>query len=150
MRVFGDMVLSAQRPRILLDAFRAGRASGEDLPELIAFVWLWSDEPTSDVTDHDWIEIFEAAGFFSYPLHHSQPTSAITVYRGATDDRLRRMSWAEEPNVARALGRRHSWHGSAALYSASVEPAGVFAYLGRQGEGWTVVVDPTCLVASNA
>jgi hypothetical protein len=145
MRVFGDMVLSAQRPRILLNAFRDGRVPADDLPELIAFAWLWSDEPTSDVSRRDWLEIFEVVRFFSYPLYHSQPATTITVYRGTTEDRLRGMSWAEDPDVARILGRRHGWHGPASLYSATIEPAGVLAYLSRQGEGWTVVIDPTRL-----
>jgi hypothetical protein len=51
------------------------------------------------------------------------------------------MSWAEDRNVALQLGRRHAWYGPAALYSATIGPGGVLAYLGRQAEGWTVVID---------
>jgi len=141
MRVLGDMMPSAQRPRVLLEATRAGRVPIEDLPELIAFSWLRDDSPTSDVTESDWKKIFETVGFFSYPPGRNRPTSAITVYRGTTADRLHRMSWAEERSVALLLGRRHAWHGLSGLYSASTEPTGVLAFLGRQGEGWTVVVD---------
>jgi hypothetical protein len=117
----------------------------EDLPELIACAWLRDDSPTSDITESDWTEIFKTARFFSYPLGRSRPASAITVYRGTTADRLHRMSWAESRDVACQLGRRHAWHGTAALYSATVEPTGLLALLGRPDEGWTVVVDPSRL-----
>jgi hypothetical protein len=137
------MVLSAQRPRVLLDAVRGGRAPVADLPELTAFAWLHDDSPTSDVSESDWKLVFKSAGFFSYPPGRSRSAVAIEVFRGTTDDRLRRMSWADERDVARQLGRRHAWYGPAALYSATIEPDGVLAYLARAGEGWTVVVDTT-------
>lgn len=143
--MLGDMMPSAQRPRGLRDAVRAGRVPVEDLPELIAFAWLRDDSPTSDITESDWTEIFKAAGFFSYPPGRSLPASAITVYRGATADRLHRMSWAENRNVAIQLGRRHAWYAPAALYTATVDPTGLLAFIGRQGEGWTVVVDTAAL-----
>jgi hypothetical protein len=142
MRVLGDMMPSTQRPQVLLHAVREGRVPVADLPELIAFAWLRDDSPTSGVSESDWTQIFKSLGFFSYPLGgRSRPTAAVEVFRGTTADRLLRMSWADDRNVALQLGRRHAWHGPAALYSATVEPAGVLAYLGRQGEGWTVVVD---------
>jgi hypothetical protein len=78
---------------------------------------------------------------FSYPQSRSRPASGITVYRGATADRLCRMSWADDRNVARMLGRRHARHGQAALYSAVAEPVALLAFLWRPGEGSTVVVD---------
>jgi hypothetical protein len=40
------------------------------------------------------------------------------------------------------LDRRHAWHAQAALYTATVIPSAVLAYLWRAGEGWTVVIDP--------
>jgi hypothetical protein len=145
MRVFSDMMSSGQRPRVLRDAIRASRVPIQDFPELIAFAWLRDDSPTSDITESDWTEIFKTAGFFSYPPGRSVPASAITVYRGATAERLYHMSWAEDRNVAIQLGRRHAWHCTAALYSATAEPAALLAFLGREGEGWTVVVDTAML-----
>ena len=145
IRVLGDMMPSAQRPRVLRDAVRASRVPVDDLPELIAFAWLRDDSPTSDITEPDWTEIFKTVGFFSHPPGRSLPASTITVYRGATADRLHRMSWAEDRNVAIRLGRRHAWHSPAALYSATIAPTGLLAFLGRQGEGWTAVVDTATL-----
>jgi hypothetical protein len=112
-----------------------------DLPELIAFAWLRDDSPTSDISESDWVQIFETVGFFSYPPGRSRPTAVIEVFRGTIAERLHRMSWAEDRNVALLLGRRQAWYGPAAIYSAAVEPSGVLAYLKRHGEGWTVVVD---------
>lgn len=37
LRVFGDMVSGAHRPRVLHDAFVAGSVPVQDPPELIAF-----------------------------------------------------------------------------------------------------------------
>jgi hypothetical protein len=139
------MSLSARRPRVLWESVQAGAVPADDLPELIAFAWLRDDEPTSDLNDLDWIQIFAQTGFFSFPAGRSQPTAPTTLYRGATTARIRRMSWAEDHDVAKVLGTRHAWHAPAALYSATVEPDAILALLGRPGEGWTVVVNPAML-----
>jgi hypothetical protein len=47
------------------------------------------------------------------------------------------------------LGTRHAWHVPAALYEATVAPEAILAFLGRQGEGWTVVVNPAGLQGIN-
>ncbi len=65
--VMSEMSSSGQRPRVLRDAVRAGRVPDGDLPELIPFAWTRADEPTSDISEADWLEIFRHAGFFSYP-----------------------------------------------------------------------------------
>lgn len=144
--VWADMSPSAQRPRVLRDAFRVGRIPAGDLPELIAFAWTRDDSPTSDISETDWLEIFRHTGFFSYPpVSAGRPTSAVTLFRASTADRLRRMSWTAERHMAELLGKRHAWHGNAALYTATVLPDAILAYLERQGEGWTVVVDPAGL-----
>ena len=65
--VLTEMSASAQRPRVLYAAFLAGRAPVADLPGLIAFAWLRDDSPTSDLSEGEWLQIYAAAGFFSYP-----------------------------------------------------------------------------------
>ena len=140
--VMSEMSPSGQRPQVLHAAFQAGRVPVADLPELIAFTWLYDDSPTSNLGEAEWINLYNAAGFFSHPEGRMRPSEAVTVYRGATPDRVRRISWAERRQVAITLGTRHRWNGPAALYSAIVVPDAILAYLGRQGEGWTVVVNP--------
>jgi hypothetical protein len=99
------------------------------------------------------VEIFRAAGFFSYPplvvrqpdgttVPLARPSSKVTLYRGSLADRMRRMSWTSERDLAEQLGRRHAPHGAAVLYQATITPGAILAYLERHGEGWTIVVDP--------
>src|SRR6266851_2001650 len=154
--VFSEIRNSVQPPLALRDALRAGRIPAGDLPEIIADIWTWDDSPTSVLRESDWLEIFRAAGFFSYPpLVVRQPDgttvplarrgSAVTLYRGSLPDRMRRMSWTSERDLAEQLGRRHTRYGAAVLYKATVAPGAILACLERRGEGWTVVVDPAGL-----
>jgi len=137
---------SRQRPRLLIDAFKAGRISLADAPELIHFAWTYDDSPTSDVGEPAWLELFEHAGFFTYPpVQVSRPASPVTLYRGTTTDRVRRMSWALERDVAANAGRRHTGYGTTSMYKATVQPETLLAYLHRPDEGWTVVVNPAGL-----
>jgi hypothetical protein len=151
--VLSEIRASGQRSQALRDAIRADRIAADDLPPVIADVWLWDDSPTSDLSEADWIQAFRTAGFFSYPplLSRSpdgsqapleRPSAPVTLYRGSTADRLRRMSWAWRPDLAELLGRRHTNYGAAALHSAIVAPDAVLGCLERHGEGWTIVVDP--------
>lgn len=144
--MFGEMVSSAHRPRVLRDAFRAGRVPVEDLPELIAFARLHDDSPTSDVSEADWLRIFATVRFFSYPGRRSRPTASVTLYRATSAERQRRMSWTADRDLAVVLGRRHTWHAPAALYQVTVEPDHILAFLGRPDEGWTVVTHPAGLM----
>lgn len=139
------MQTSASRPTLLNDAFRDGRLQVADLPELLAFAWLWDDSPTSQVPESDWLSMFRAARFFTYPTPVPAPKRAVTLYRACTEDRARRMSWTGNKALALQFGNRHDRYGVAQLYQASVSPAYVLAYLCRNDEGWTVVVDPTGL-----
>lgn len=156
--VFSEIRTSGQPPLALRDAVRAGRIPASDLPEIIANIWTWDDSPTSDLGETDWLEIFRAAGFFSYPplmirqpdgtrAPLSRPSTAVTLYRGGLTDRMRRMSWTSERNLAEQLGRRHTPYGAAVLYKATVAPGAILAYLERRGEGWTVVIDPAGLTS---
>lgn len=154
--VLSEIRASGNCPQALGDAIRAGSIAADDLPPVIADVWLWDDSPTSDLSETDWTQVFRKAGFFSYPplliqrpdgsqAPLERPGTPVTLYRGSTADRLRRMSWAWIPEPAELLGRRHTHYGAAALYSAVAAPEAVLGCLERRGEGWTVVVDPAGL-----
>jgi hypothetical protein len=142
--------------RALLDVVRADRLQLSDLPEIIANVWTRDDSPTSDLSEAGWLEIFRAAGFFCYPPLAvrspdgtrdplGRPGTPVTLYRGSTAERQRRMSWAYEPAMAEQLGTRHAHHDAAVLYQATVAPDAILAYLERRDEGWTIVVHPAGL-----
>lgn len=123
-QLLAELINSPDAPRVLANAVTASRVAGEDLPDLIERAWLYTDEPTKTVPEQEWLPIFSRAGFFSRPSAREQPVSSMTVYRGATCDRAMRMSWAETPEVARALGARHALHEQAYLYEAVVRPSG--------------------------
>lgn len=118
LRLYGELATASDRPQLVASAVASRRIPSDDLPELIWFTWVHTDEPTRTLEEAVWRSIFKAAGFFSWPSDRERPLTPITVYRGSTVDRLRRMSWAESPEVARTLGQRHAWHAPAAVYSA--------------------------------
>lgn len=155
---FSEINSNESPARALRDAFRAGRVPVGDLPEIIANVWTRNDSPTTDLGEADWIELFRAIGFFSWPPFlvrqpdgastPFRPVSTLVLYRGSTADRLCRMSWASDRRVAEELGRRHARYGPAALYKAAVPADMILAYLERRDDwGWTIVVDPAGLTA---
>jgi hypothetical protein len=144
--VMHQLSVSGERPAVLLRAFQSGTVPFGDLPELIAFAWTRDDSPTSGVGEAAWIEVFERAGFFTYPpVSAERPTSPVTVYRGSTAERLMRMSWTADRKMAVELGTRHAQYSHTWLYEATVRPDAILAYLERRGEGWTVVINPAGL-----
>lgn len=154
--VFSGVLGTGVPAQALYEAVRAGEVCASDLPEMIASVWTRDDSPTTDLGEAGWVEIFRAAGFFVYPpLAVRQPDGSqvplgrpgvpVTLYRGSSSERMRRMSWASEPALAEELGVRHAHFDGAALYQATVAPDAILAYLERRDEGWTVVVDPAGL-----
>ena len=150
-------VLSAGVPaQALHEAVCADKVRASDLPEMIANVWTRDDSPTTGLSEASWVEIFRAAGFFFYPplavrqpdgsqVPLGRPVAPVTLYRGSSPGRRRRMSWASEPSLAEELGARHAHFDAAALYRATIAPDAILAYLERRDEGWTVVVDPAGL-----
>lgn len=158
MTAFSEIRNSRHPPLALRDAHRAKQIPTGDLPAIIADIWTRDDSPTSDLSEAEWLEIFRSTGFFTYPplvvrrpdgttFARQRPSSAMTLYRGSLPDRLLRMSWTYELNLAEQLGRRHTPYGAAVLYKATVAPSAILAYLERRGEGWTVVVDPAGLTS---
>jgi hypothetical protein len=150
---FSEIRASKHPPQALWDALQAAKVPVGDLPEMIANTWTWDDSPTSDLSEASWLEIFRAAGFFTYPplvvpqadgsrAPLQRPRAPVTIYRGSTADRKCRMSWTSETAMADQLGARHKPYGAASLYKATVAPGAILAYLERRGEGWTIVIDP--------
>lgn len=145
VQVMATIIRSASRPTVLNDAFRDGRLPVADLRELIAFVWLYDDSPTSKLPESDWLSMFGAVKFFSYPTVVPRPNHSVTLFRACTENRARRMSWTGDRALALDFGKRHERYGVTHLYQAEVSPPDVLAYMCRNDEGWTVVVDPTSL-----
>jgi hypothetical protein len=133
-------------PRVLYDAWAVGQVSDQDLRALIPDTWLYLDWPERIIGAGKWVQMFRAAGFLSVPHGLSRPTSALTVFRGASVERRAGMSWTLDVNRADQFRQRHSWHAPSAIYRAVVCPAAVFALLEQRGESPPeVVVDPQML-----
>ncbi len=159
--VFSGVLGAGVPAQALHEAVRAGKVRASDLPEMIASVWTRDDSPTTGLSEAGWVEIFRAAGFFSYPplavpplavrqpdgsqVPLGRPVAPVTLYRGSSPERKRRMSWASDPSLAEELGARHAHFDAAALYQATIAPDAILANLERRDEGWTVVVDPAGL-----
>lgn len=153
-----SLVLSSNQPAQALHAqFRGSRVAFADLQQIAAHIWTRTDSPTSDLGEDEWIEIFQALGFFSWPPLITiapdgtqaplRPKSITTLYRGSTAERSRGMSWTSDRQVAEELGRRHLRYGVGMLYQAEAPPNAVLADLERRDDrGWTIVVDPDRLI----
>src|SRR5690242_15409517 len=101
--VFSEINAAKYPAQVLHEAFMAGKIPIGDLPEIIANIWTRHDSPTSSLGKADWLEVFRRVGFFSWPPlivrqadGAAVPSSALTLYRGSTADRLRRMSWSAD------------------------------------------------------
>jgi hypothetical protein len=135
----------SHNPTLLYEAFTDG-IDRDDLCRLLMDAWVYSDWPEDVLDSHGWLAMFRSAGFFSLPHEFAPPTKELTLFRAATKERSRRMSWTDNENLAKELGKRHSNYGDVVLFQTIVKPELILAYLGRNDEGWTVVVDPTGLV----
>lgn len=149
MRLLAEIVQDRLNgPRILHDAWAAGQVAGGDLRTLIPDTWLYVDWPERVIGAGKWVQMFRAAGFLSIPYGLSRPESAITVLRGATEERRAGMSWTIDVGRANQFRQRHSWHGPTAIYRTEVTPNAVLGLLERKGEAPPeVVVDPQMLAA---
>ncbi len=151
MRLLAEIVQDRPSgPRLLHDAWAAGSVSDVDLRGLIPDTWLYADWPERVIGAVKWVRMFRAAGFLSVPYGLPCPPRPLTVYRGATAERMAGMSWTEDLNRADQFRQRHSWHAPTAIYQAVVAPAAVLALLERRGEGPPeVVVDPEMVTGIN-
>jgi hypothetical protein len=90
--------------------------------------------------------MFRAAGFLTIPYGLPRPAGPLTVYRGASAERMAGMSWSEDTNRADQFRQRQAWYAPTAIYRTVVAPGAVLALLERKGESPPeVVVDPTML-----
>jgi hypothetical protein len=147
MRLLAEIVQDRlEGPRILHDAWAARLVSNLDLRGLIPDTWLYVDWPERIIGAVKWVRMFRAAGFLTVPYGLTHPSSPLTVYRGASAERMTGMSWTEDSSRAEQFRQRHSWHAPTAIYRAVVAPAAVLALLERKGESPPeVVVDPEML-----
>lgn len=128
-------------PARLYNAWTAGQISLGSLRNTLADAWTRDDEPITHL-DHDlWLEMFRAAGWLKVPTNLDNLVYPLTIYRGSTEERARRMSWTTNRAVAAEHVKRHKQHGNARVYEAVVGADAVLAYL-NTGHECEVIVDP--------
>lgn len=147
MRLMAEIVGDRpEGPLILHESWTAGRVSDLDLCGLIPDTWLYVDRPEQILGTAAWVRMFRAAGFLSLPHGLPRPAGPLTIFRGASPERMAGMSWTRDVNRADQFRQRHSWHAPTAIYQTVVSPAAVLALLERRGESPPeVVVDPEML-----
>jgi hypothetical protein len=147
IRLQGDVIGRPDGPKILFDAWMAGDVSDGDLRGLIPDAWMRSgnDQPEQVIATHAWVTMFRAAGFVSQPTSLIAPVDALTVYRGAPEQRSAGMAWSVSIVKAEEFRQRCTkFNETALLYAATVEPAAVLGLFGGRAEQ-EVVVDPQFL-----
>jgi hypothetical protein len=147
MRLLSEIVQDRlQGPRILHDAWSAGLISDLDLRGLIPDTWLYVDWPERVIGAAKWVPMFRAAGFLTIPYGLPPPAGPLSVYRGASAERMAGMSWSEDINRADQFRQGQAWYAPTGIYRTVVAPSAVLALLERKGESPPeVVVDPKLL-----
>jgi hypothetical protein len=128
-------------PAWVLGQWRKGALSQVDLRRELERAWLYNDAPTDLITPAEWTELFSAAGFFSMQWgtgrSYDLPTEPKVMYRGATEQRARGMSWCITLDMARAfrIGSGVRSNQPAHIFRGTVPPDGILAILHRPGDG---------------
>lgn len=98
----------------LLDAWRAGTVTVDDLRGVISDIWLYVDPPAAPygpLAVADWLELFRAVGFFvqgpPVPVDHER----WVLYRAAPEDRVRSMAWSTNRVMAELFVPKHTQFG---------------------------------------
>lgn len=131
-------------PTRLYNAWAARQIMLGSMRNTLANAWTFDDEPITHL-DHDlWLGMFRAAGWLKVPTNLPDLAYPVTIYRGSTEDRARRMSWTTNRETAVQHASRHGQHGSAWVYETVVTAEMVLAYLNTRRE-CEVIVDPAKL-----
>jgi hypothetical protein len=133
-------------PETLHSAWVRGLVSNEDLRGLIPDTWLYMESPEQAIGCSGWVAMFRAAGFIAIPYGLAKPQGPLRVFRGATLQRGRAMSWTVAIERAEQFRQRHSWSAPTAIFRAVVTAEALLALLERRGEGPPeIVADPSML-----
>ncbi|MGH3685951.1 MAG: hypothetical protein ACRDSM_13000 [Pseudonocardiaceae bacterium] len=129
----------------LYRAWRAGEISRGSLRNTLPLAWSYDDQPMTHLEQDEWLELFRAAAPIKQPTNLPTLSFPLTLYRGSTHQRRRRMSWTTECDVARQFMNRHREYGDAGLYSVVVERDAMLAHLNPRRVEFEVVVDQAML-----
>ena len=129
----------------ILEWYSPGQLSRDELRNLLVDWWSDVQEPSAYEAG-ELLELFWEAGFVTDTEGVTRPTTALTVYRGATPDGVQGMAWTLDREKAAWFARRGRLIGEAEsrVYAAEIPPQGVLGIFNERGER-EVVVDPFSL-----
>ncbi|MBG6214289.1 hypothetical protein RCH23_002111 [Cryobacterium sp. CAN_C3] len=116
------------RAGILVDAYLGRTLDRAELPAAVVGAWVDQDEPEGALPAGEWQYMFSQAGFTLDGVPGDSGDRARTLYRGASTDRKRRMSWTADVDVALRFASWAEDEGREAhVYTATVEAGRVLA-----------------------
>ncbi len=135
-------ISAAQR----VHAHRAMRS----LPDLVAFVedesvpatprayalcveYGWTPTPLRSLDRERWVSMFSRFGFLTNVEGCSRPTKLVRLYRAATAEFARGLSWSDSRAYAEHYLTRRPGAGPHNLFTLTVEPEWILAIVQRTG-----------------
>ncbi|WGJ88204.1 hypothetical protein [Gordonia sp. SMJS1] len=112
----------------------------------VAAVTLWPAKPDNVTIDYPlWRDLFRIAGFSSDGAATPRPRSSLLLFRGATPDRARGLSWTTDLEQAHYFATQRQVPGATACtWAAWVTPSRMLAFYGHTPPcEFEVVVDAT-------
>lgn len=138
-------------PALLFDLHARGAIDISANPSVVALVWSGPEYPERCLEPAIWIRFFKLAGYTYNGQPAEPPTEPVGIYRGATYEGRFGMSWTTDIETARKFafeGMRGRPRG--AVCAATVEPAGLLAYIDEKRPGEAeFVVNPAYLSDDN-
>jgi hypothetical protein len=127
-------------PDLLWTAYIEGKAGRDVLTATIGGVWTGAEYPDQALGRRAWLELFAEAGYTEEGRPAERPTDPLTLYRGATYERRRLMSWTDNRAVAERfaagglVGRQ-----AGRLWTATVPPPALLCRINDRDESEYVV-----------
>ncbi len=133
-------------PQLVEAWFEDGDIDIEDLRSCLPIAWEGVEFPSLalETPFENWLHLFKCAGFVSDDVNATMPTDPIRIYRGATPDTMRHMSWTTDISAAEWFRNRlHDQYGyaDATVYTTVIKPRHILALIFDRGES-EVVINP--------
>jgi hypothetical protein len=115
--------------------------TAEGMDGVVADAWAFGKPYSSGLDAEQWGVLFERNGFSLLGRRAVRPTENLNLFRGATEDQKRGMSWTTEVDVARSFAYdRISRRPVGNLYTATIEPEWLLASIdeGHSEKEWVV------------
>lgn len=116
----GTTVQGHYSPRGLVDLYLTRTCAGSS--PIPGSTWTGPSKPSALLGGLQCSER-TTAGFIAVPYGLAKPHDPLVVFRGATQEHGRGMSWTVNIDRAEQFRQRHAWHAPTAIFRATVSPA---------------------------